>query len=62
MDVSRFNGHSFRIGTATTLAACGLEDSIIKVLGRCKSSAFTQYILTPRSTLVVVAQTLTASH
>ena len=56
VDVSRFNGHSFRIGAA---AACGLEDSLI---GRWKSSAFTRYIPTPRSTLVGVAQTLMASQ
>uniref|UniRef100_A0A1X7VE00 Tyr recombinase domain-containing protein n=1 Tax=Amphimedon queenslandica TaxID=400682 RepID=A0A1X7VE00_AMPQE len=34
MDVSRFNGHSFRIGAASTVVACGPEDSLIKVLGR----------------------------
>uniref|UniRef100_A0A1X7TCP9 Uncharacterized protein n=1 Tax=Amphimedon queenslandica TaxID=400682 RepID=A0A1X7TCP9_AMPQE len=62
MDVSRFNGHSFHIGAATTVDACGLEDSLIQDLGQWKSSTFTRYILTPRSTLVGVAQTLMASH
>ena len=46
LDVSRFNGHSFQIGAATTTAQVGIPDSVIQSLGRWKSSAFMTYIRT----------------
>ena len=43
LDESRFTGHSFRIGGATSLARRGVPDYIIKMLGRWKSQTFRVY-------------------
>ena len=40
----KYSGHSFRIGVAMTTAAKGIEDCIIKILGRWESLAYLQYI------------------
>lgn len=58
IDSSHYAGHSFRIGAATTAAQWGLQDSLIKTLGRWESSAYTLYIRTPRETLCAVARRL----
>ena len=55
---SHYAGHSFRIGAATTAANCGLQDSLIKTLGRWESSAYTLYIRTPKETLCSVSRSL----
>ena len=53
-DQSLYAGHSFRIGAVTAAAQAGVEDSIIKALGRWSSAAFLTYIRTPRQTLAAL--------
>jgi integrase len=58
IDISRYNGHSFRIGAASTAAQVGLPDSFIQTLGRWKSSAILSYLRIPRTLLMNVTQQL----
>ncbi|XP_060070456.1 uncharacterized protein LOC132550411 [Ylistrum balloti] len=51
VNAERYNGHSFRIGAATTAASVHLEDHLIKVLGRWSSDAYCRYIRTPIATI-----------
>ena len=55
VDARSYSGHSFRIGAATTAAAKGVDDSIIKTLGRWESLAYLQYIKVPRSQLAGIS-------
>ena len=55
---SRYCTHSFRIVAATTAAVKGMEDPLIKTLGRWESTAYLQYVRIPRSQLSVVSNRL----
>lgn len=58
MDLSRYTGHSFWIGAATSAALASLPDSFIQALGHWSSSSFLRYIRTPTHTLLRVSQQL----
>ena len=61
IDPSCYSGHSFRIGAATSAAAAGVPDHIIKMLGRWESSAYQLYIRTPPSQLAGYSASLLTS-
>ena len=62
MDSSAYSGHSFRIGAATSAAAAGIPDHLIKTLGRWESSAYQLYIRIPRQSLTSVSHQLMRQH
>ena len=58
----KYAGYSFWIGAATTAAASGVQDSLIKTMGRWESVAYQLYVRTPRDQLVAVASTVASAH
>ena len=57
-EATTYAGHSFRIGAATTAAEGGIEDSIIKMLGRWDSSAYQLYVRASRQLLAGILRKL----
>ena len=58
VDISKYVGHSFWIGAATTAAKPGIQDSLIRTMGRWESFAYLLYIRTPRERICSMAKTL----
>jgi len=61
LDAHAFSGHSLRIGAATTAAAAGLPDWLIKAMGRWKSDAYLRYVRTPVDQVLAVSGKLASS-
>ena len=58
IDDRNYSGHSFRIGAATTAAKKGIEDAIIKTLGRWESLVYLECIKVPQSQLAGISSRL----
>jgi hypothetical protein len=51
-DESKFSGHSYRKGGATSLFKAGVADSVIQLLGRWLSDAYKLYVVAPLNVLL----------
>ena len=58
LDASKYSGHSFRSGAATTALDAGISDATIQMLGRWRSDAYKRYIKTPKEHLATFSAQL----
>ncbi|KIJ41763.1 hypothetical protein M422DRAFT_255073 [Sphaerobolus stellatus SS14] len=58
LDTSKYSGHSFGRGAATTAGAVGYSDYEIQQLGRWRSDAYRLYIDVPRERVLQVSNCL----
>ena len=58
VDISKYAGHNFRIGAATTAAKLGIQDYLNRTIGQWENSTYLIYIRTPREKICSVAKTL----
>ncbi|XP_069130780.1 uncharacterized protein [Argopecten irradians] len=61
LDSSAYNGHSFRIGAATSASSVRMEDHMIKTLGRWSSDAYCRYIRTSVDTIKAAQRSMVLS-
>ena len=61
IDEKKYLGHSFCIGAATAATAAGVEDSLIKTLGRWESSAYLTYVRVLRDQLASISKRLSTA-
>jgi len=59
---NQYNGHSFRIGAATTAAKASIPDHMIQALGRWSSNCYVRYIQVPKTSLAKAQKAMSIAN